>query len=629
MTTAIEQAREDLRRSQTDDSRYFLRGQFVFVLRGPAGQGPLPEGASSIQVPLVLNPKRWNYSMPFASELTAMQAGGIIAEENGAVICEITLEGTTGVALKTNVGDTSGPTQVGRFTSLDGGAANTGNTPLSGQLHFWRLARRIFDGYSELKKHPEHGPKTTMELHVLKDDLHLQVVPRSFELDKQAGDESRLGYRYSIRLAVVGPATSLAELSRSPDETLIQKMRDRVANMREGLQGLQAGVTDLTACFDDVRRVFTGLAGAIDDVGRVIDRVTDFVDGTSRFFDLQETYLRAVANTLDSAADLFAALDSFQASRDVEAVFVSMSESMDRILVAAKQANKPSGRSRLDTLDVRSQGLVRGTDPALDQRIATKQSQAATAQGRLPASEALRGVSPGDALRSQTGRSRGGEKARENERGFVSVRVNQGDTLVSIAAHYLGDPNRAFELAVLNRLKPPYITDAARLPGTVRYGGSIIVPAQEATQAPAVFASTSALTTEVAAQLYGRDALRVRIGRSQYDWELDPASDKTDIRKVEGVPNVQQALQWRTTIARGESPLYPRLGVPILIGEPATPSRALSQRFEMRQQILADPRVQQIRTFAYTVQEDAVTVNADVVLIREASASFAFRALES
>ena len=72
--------------------------------------------------------------------------------------------------------------------------------------------------------------------------------------------------------------------------------------------------------------------------------------------------------------------------------------------------------------------------------------------------------------------------------GFRFAETRFGDTLQAVAMRELGDGKRWFELAAINGLVPPYITDDATLSGggVLLSGALVLVPA----------ATSAAITTD-------------------------------------------------------------------------------------------------------------------------------------
>ncbi|MGH8034303.1 MAG: hypothetical protein ACREO9_03685, partial [Lysobacterales bacterium] len=305
MPSATEVSQEENRKRVTGDNRYASKGRYLFILRGPASKGPFKDGQTEIRFPLVINPNDFEYVLPFAVELTGLQEGGVTAEEGGIVIGEITIVGTTGFKLRPD-GGTSTKAVDGGFTSdLSAGTqvqSSPTSFPLSGHMHFWRLANRCFDGYSQLKKDPATAAQTSMAFHSFKDDLAVTVVPREFRLTRGA-DRERVTYRYAIRLAVVGPdghalggrvgagsALRPGQIA-SPDRKMLDLAKNAIPKLRSVALRMRASINDLTASLDEIRRVITSAANVLDDATRLVTAVESLVNGVDDFFGLPKVFI--------------------------------------------------------------------------------------------------------------------------------------------------------------------------------------------------------------------------------------------------------------------------------------------------------------------------------------------------
>lgn len=608
---------ERLRQENTGDDLYAKKGRYLFVISGPPGEGPLDPFQGLAQFPLVINPETFEYQLPFASEITPLQEGGVVSDENGIVVGELTIGGTTGFRLRDNLGERSDGRGDGEFTGdVDDGRTLLGTSGpfggVSGQMHLWRLASRCFDGYSALKKDPRTANQTVMEFHSVKDDLHLLVVPRSFTISRSASKE-RVTYRYNIRAAVVGPASSDVNIP-SPDVGLIQGIKNTIAKVRSALQGIAAAVDNITAAIDDLRRTITSVAGILDDVAGIVDSFTAVVDGTKKFLDIPKATILATANLVESAATLAASVTSFPA--DVAQSFLNIGDELDRLSVAARNHFRPNMLEVSRKYERLTDGYQEGQDTIRDTQASGLKEEADSGQGRMSVQKAFGGaVKPGDV---QLGR-RDPQKSRARlkpgkYRGFEERIVGQGDTIQGIAAKYMGDAREWPALVAANQLQAPYITDGPRLPGTLQRGSKIIVPVTQVVGSPdTLTAGDPELGRSQAETLLGVDFELVRTGTNTFGWAIDTVNGSTDVRKVSGVNNLAQALEMRFRTEQGRNILYPNIGLPRLVGNRGFTDDLVTVRYEARRQILADPRIKRLASFKFLKNNDQVELEASVV----------------
>ena len=615
---------EEERQSVTGDDKYNKKGKFVFVLHGPPGEGPLSPLEGRAQFPLILNPESFEYNLPFAAEITPLQEGGVVAEEGGIVIGEISLQGTMGFKIRKPLGDTSFTTGDGDFTGLvdpggliaNGAAAALGVT---GHMHFWRLAGRCFDGYSALKKNPKHAPKTRMEFHSIKDDLHLLVVPREFRLTRSASKE-RFVYRYSIRCAVVGPASETHIHIPSPDVGLLQTFKNTVSKIRNAIQSIGAAIDDITAAIDEVRRAVLGVAGIIDDVSGIVDSFTDLVDGVKKFADIPGAFIKATANLVESAANLAGAVTGFPA--DVAQSFLNMATGLDRIHVAARDHFRENFDETARKYEQLTGGHQEGLDDARDEQAEVLKAEADSGQGRMSVQNAFGGaVKPGDVARGRRDPIKSRSRFRSGKfNGFEERIVGQGDTLQSLAAKYMGDAREWPAIAIANQLKAPYITSGGKMTGTITIGDRITIPVTQTVNAPDTLTTGEAVGGGSQAEnLWGRDFELTKLPNGQYGWAIDSVAGSTDARHVEGEKNLVQAIDARFRTEQGQNILYTQIGLPRLVGDNSTESVFVNARYEARRQLLADPRIERLASFKLLIDQDSMIMESSIQPVGAAS----------
>ena len=604
------------RRITTHDENYFKKGAYVFILRGPKATktGPLLFSGTA-QFPLIINPDDFKYRLPFAAEITGLQEGGVVAEENGIVIAEITMSGTTGFKLRAALNDISAGRGDGEFTGildpgLPSGIFAGGSAGLSGHMHFWRLANRCFDGYSALKKNAATAHQTSMEFHSLKDDLHLRVIPREFELTRSASRE-RVTYRYNIRLAVIGAATETDIVLLSPDTEIQDGRKNPIPAIRSALQSASAAISDLTAWVDELRRTITSAAQIIDDATAIVRAGTDFIRGIKRFIDIPRQFINATSRLVDSAATLTA--ESGTLGLDAEQSWLELSDSFDKMVVAARDHFLEPYDEKARRYQRSIDGYREGQDEDKDIAVTQLAQTAASGQGRLTQAQVYGAVRPGDQTRGRADPTSRSRVAPGKYRGFTEIVIGQGDTVQSISARHLGNPNDWPDIVIVNQLRPPYITNGAQIPGTKQPGDRMLIPIKQAGKTPNTLTTGDpSVGASQIDDLLGVDFERIRIGKNSFGWEIDPASGGTDVRKVRGIANLGQGLEGRLRTIQGENILYPNFGIPRLIGGRNDGADVVNAKYNARQQVLADLRVESVGTLQFVQDKDSLSIEMEV-----------------
>ena len=613
----IAQIAEESRKISTGDKRYADKGHYVFVLNGPPLKESIGESGRA-QFPLIINPMSFEYTLPFAAELTALQEGGVVSEESGFVIGDISLSGITGFKIRKPLGDTSYRGSSDGFTSSMGGGfsedASAIAQGISGQMHFWRLANRCFGAYSELKKSPKFAAETSMEFHVTKDDLHLLVVPREFRLTREASTQ-RVTYKYSIKLAVVGVATSGPLLPiPSPDVGLLQGFKNTIGKIRNAVQSVQAAINDITASLDEIRRTITSVASILDDAIRVQSAANDLLTGVKKFIDIPAVAITSAARLAESAAFIAANTASFP--KDVAQSFRRIADGLDRIRVASRDHFRENFPEIYDAYSSVTRGHQEGKDPARDTQASTLNTLAANSQGRLSVQTAFgSSVRPGDVVLGKKESLRSRERFRAGSySGFEEKIVSQGDTLPSLAARYMGDAREWPAIAIANQLKPPYITAGAKLPGTVSLGDRITIPIPNTNQIAPDTLTTGARASgkSQAESFWGREFELVQIGSKARGWAVNKSFGSVDVQQVAGEDNLIQAISMRFLTEQGQNVLYPQYGLPRIVGNNGLGDVLDNANYEARRQLLSDPRIVAVSSLSIVNDQDSLKLSVDV-----------------
>jgi len=191
--------------------------------------------------------------------------------------------------------------------------------------------------------------------------------------------------------------------------------------------------------------------------------------------------------------------------------------------------------------------------------------------------------------------------------GFRIVDTLHGDTLQAVALRELGDASRWVDLANINKLLPPYITDDASLASdrVLLSGGQLVVPAQTPVSANA--------RTSKPDDLYGLD-----LGLINGDLTDD---GNGDFVVFNGQANLRQALVHRVITERSELMFHPEYGCLVrqLIGAVNGPTAATLAARYVSATLAADPRVTSVTSVTATVAGDAINVVAIVVPITGSS----------
>lgn len=184
--------------------------------------------------------------------------------------------------------------------------------------------------------------------------------------------------------------------------------------------------------------------------------------------------------------------------------------------------------------------------------------------------------------------------------GFRWVETRRGDTLRALAARELQDASRWWEIASINQLTPPYLTDdpAAVRAGVVLTGARLAVPA-----------GTDLVQAAVdAALVFGID-VQLTQGR------LTATGGDLDV--IAGAPNLTQAIRHVVQTDLGGLIWHPQYGcgVHALLGQRNGPQAMLMADALVRRAVQRDARIDHITASTTTVGADIVRVELTAMAI--------------
>lgn len=593
---------EAARQKRTGDDRYYRTMPWVFrlVVDGSPFAGPTgPDGVALF--PLPVGPDDFSYDLPFATTVTPTEEGGKVIERGGIITGNMRIGGSTGFKLRQQRTLTVAG-GGGEFTSLLAEVGNTALEDVSGQMSFWILANRCFEGYSALLQDPQYASKTRLELHIMKERLHLEVEPKSFGLRRSSGRE-RVSYRYEINLEVIGAASELIVVE---DSNIFDDIIDGVSKIRSTIQAVKATLDDINAARAELTHWVASIGSILDDAASVVQAGTNLVSGVKDTFDLPESFMSNLSGLIDSTADFLE--ETFTLYPEVSASFRDLGDQMDAIRVAAIGRYRDAWRNIADKYNELTEPTkTAGEVGSLIQAEIQDTYDESIAAGGTQSVEQVYGASvmPGDLGRQQLPKL-GGRMNRNRYDGVQQVTVGDGDTLQSLAAKYMGDPQMWVDIAAANQLDPPYVTSSAKMPNTVQTGSTILIPISKRVPQNMVVAAPA----DIDAQM-GCDALVVPIGK-QWGWEVDLAHGGTDIKKVRGIPNMVQGLGKRLRTVRGENILQPTLGVRRSVGARQFGDQVAEAVMLVRQQVMADPRVQRLIAMDFDSNLDALELTMNI-----------------
>ena len=626
----LEQATELARANNAQDDKYLKSFIYFFELRIPSEVAKL--GESTLIYPLIIAPESIRMSEPFTVEATNTNNSGLYVEENGIIGRELTISGNTGWKPRKFPGKTVSAT-AGAVKIPSEGKSYSRAVPfnvleaLSGQRHFQFLQDAVFRTYGDLKRDPATAKGTELFWHDPKNDEHWRVIPRSFEMSRDAGSQNL--YQYTIQLLCVEGAAQ-SQLTPSEDFNVLEALKNANLMMNYGLTQANAALQNLTGVQNEVRTSIQGMAGILDDAAVIVTAMRDFLTGTAAFATIPGVAVSSAIN----AANILARASVQVPYAFVEATRTSLELTLNRFNESVILGSSPdvdgsllnSFRRLQDGLDIflsYPDKFELGVDAAVrsfNARTTPIVSDNTQDQSALTAPQSIAGFSqlgtaplPGSFLLSSNGLDLGANAPRYQS--AIERIIEHGDTIPNLAARYLGDARLWKYITIFNNLQPPYLSDLG-LPGTLDVGDTVLIPStsrrQEAKTSPSTLGVN--LTLPAAEHELGQDLLLSEVARGQYDLEVDLEGGSVDIRNVAGIPNLSQAIRTRLITERGTDTLYKSLGTQQVVGLGLTPVDLETAQLRLVTAVQDDPRVSAVRKIDLTLgpPDDAVLVEMDV-----------------
>lgn len=575
----LDQIQELARRARTGDDWYYKDPPYILELRSRVGLAEAPSGVAYMTLPL--GPENYRIQRVFRQGVEPT-LGGLVAEERGLLWAKISVRGTFGLEPKFGFDSALGP---------DPTMIAPQGERLSGPAWTRRMIANYFERYAALKSSQLTARSTKLIWHDTKLGESWVVVPDTIDIDRSV---SRRGqYPWAFELTAIerddGPPAIPAER-----RGVFAAARDTLAAVNAGLALANGAMQDLIAVSGEVRVVIATIDSTLDKVATILRSTRDYVDGIDPLIAVgRSTILESIAE-IQAAAE---ALEGGDAPDIVRQTLMEMADGLDEIA-----AQRPAFGSSYEamTLGVASvESGAYGEDPtALDAAAAAPPpgSVAELAKRRERAADAelvdAGALSYGREFSTYTG-----------TQPYV---VTQYDTIQSIAARHLGDGARWYDIALLNGLRYPYVSDTGA-PGTVGPGDTIRIPVN------------GTITTDAALDRLGvnirlQESPDSRIGRPHVGIAIDRRTMR-DVALISGIENLAQALQLRLWTERGRMPLLPNYGLMRAIGVKNAEAFAAILRLNVIQALRQDSRVESVPGVQMVREGDTIEIDATVIPI--------------
>lgn len=477
---------------------------------------------------------------------------GIVVEHQGSIMKDITISGVTGVHPRRSVG--------GVMKTTGDLIAGKGD---SGYKQFHDL-RNYIRAYVEKKKNPDNR-ELRLGFYNFKDEEYFIVEPTRFSLKR---DKSRpLMYEYTIGLRAIGRTSDITE-SSSLDNFLgtIDSIFETVGDVIAVARGvINESVEMLTAIDREVR------SKVLDPLQQVELAIQDFRNGKTKVLNLPRRFIKDLKDQIRDIGDKLANKSGIDTSSyntffNKSSAFTPTTTKTPtyeerHVLNEFENANRA-----LDLLAFDSSHFNETTDDTIDSINEIYESAGITGTNNA-----------------------NGTNAPITKAGTTkSVSILAGETLQDIAARLLGDASLFREIAIINQLKAPYISEEGG-DGVLKYTDTILIPenAVEAASVKDIHRNIEYSITKNLSEVEKSYGVDLKLNTNK-----DIAITNTnDYDLIAGTPNVIQSVGIRLGVEKGSYKLHTEIGIDVGIGEKNN-FEALTLKEDIQAQLLLDPRLE-------------------------------------
>jgi hypothetical protein len=450
-------------------------------------------------------------------------------------------------------------------------------------------------------------------------------------------------------LTAVGKATSVNK-DFSEDKSLMDNIKDALRTVKRAIDLGTGAINDVTRMMADVKNTIRDIVKIMDACTTCMNAAQNFVDGVTDFIQLPYAFLDAANRQLEAAIGVVSAgitlgetIDGYKADKMPEFVIQKLRTLHDSLEILGTHPSKWETNAEATIRKLREQQSQLARWNLYQQSLlglVTPPVSDVTGQTYVPArptsyDEVNRlGTTPteGDVT------SMGGEITTGGEvlpyQSYQLVPVEDGDTLLSLAAKYMGDARLWVYIAIANGLKAPFVDRLAAVPLTNKnadeqpfgqalgVGAMIRIPtyAQSTVNFPILPVLGAHLDEPIENQFLGTDwqleptTPEANNSVMVYDVPIDFEKGSVDAVVVSGVENLKQSILVRLSVEQGTNLLYRKLGLRRIVGMSFPLLDLEMAKFMIAESLAADPRIANIQNVQFQQVEDRFETDLQVVV---------------
>jgi hypothetical protein len=552
-------------------------------------------------------PQSYELVEPAATQIVPTQGGGKFIESHGSIFKDIRIAGTIGFrpnpvappTLNNKLGDVGTAVPTISIPGADLITDERGLPPeeVTGFDEIIFL-RNIFRAYADYKQEDEFARKMVMIWMYAKEGEAWVVEPVSFTTTRDRS--SPLSWAYQIQLKTLYRLDRTFNFASDP-LTFFQKLDNAYATLFKLARDLSRSLQQVATLID----FFAGIPANI---------LQDMVNAAGSVLGAAQ----AIRNSGESFKSIYGENGSFFKSAAANAATAKQlfdDNTSDRVLVGGQPTDidvsphegKRGQARHVCTVMQRAFEAILALDKLWEER--TRQVDVSNIRKAYLSEVGEAPFTAGSPLAA--GNIRIPSAGRE-------VSIDAGEDIRSIAKRYLKDEAQWKKIAILNNLKPPYIsTEAAD--GVLTVGDKIIIPYEargdedDLSVPRALNTDSSMVDQSPIVRRYGRD-IRLRPSVVSSDLSDLQVSDRGDLELIEGTDNVGQALMIKFSTEQGELATHPLFGTKYPLGTKINMVSMQQFSINTRKTLLSDQRVDRVANLRLFSQGDKIIVSARVAL---------------
>lgn len=565
---------------------------------------PSKKGPSVALYQFTTPPQNIDVSEPAATIIVPTQGGGKFVESQGNLFKDIRIAGTVG--FRPNVPskellpglEKAGGPSISSPTSFLPDFLTKDNRGLDPKemtgFDEMMFLRNIFRTYFDLKGSDVFANRIALIWLYDKESEAYVVEPMSFTTTRDKGNP--LGWTYNIQLR------SLYKLDVTfPYELDSVDLFSAISNV-----------------FSMLNQITNGIAKALTEIADLINYVANLpANLVQTLFSGFTTVLRGIAAVKNAGSNF---------SKTVtESLLRTLKSTTNELRAAFDEKYGSEDPSKVFEGDI---GMIRHSFVILERAAEAM----LTNDGLWREDKNIQVVDYSRAYLSETGEAPATAGSLLNPANItmpdsaIEKEIGGGDTIRTLALKYLGDEAAWKKLAIMNDLKPPYIS-ANGGDGVLKPGDTILVPQKIATTGPLPVSRTvnpDALSEAQRPMMkrYGRDLRLLEIGGELADFAV---SSGGDIDTVDGIDNVVQAIKIKFSTEQGDLPTHPRFGAKYPVGTKLGMATVQEFALNTRRTFFQDPRIDEILSMEIYAKGDQLFTKSHLKLIgTDAQVPFTF-----